>query len=96
MMFGSGAAPPMPAWISGPTYGPEYRPELLDTGTPYTYLERPTSGAGAAYGPEYRPTELWLSANKWWLIGGGVGLFLLAGGSLLGFSMHKKKRRSRR
>lgn len=44
-------------------------------------------------GPEYRPTELWLSANKWWLIGGGVGLFLLAGGSILGLSLRKRRRR---
>lgn len=63
-------------------YGPEYRPELL-------------APAGAEYGPEYRPAELWLSANKWWLIGGGVGLFLLAGGSILGLSLRKRRRRRR-
>lgn len=64
----------------GPAYGPEYRPDLL----------------GPDYGPEYRPAELFLSQYKWWLVGGGVGLFLLAGGSILGLSLRKRSSRRRR
>ena len=48
---------------------------------PY-YLEAPTGpGLGAL-----------LSEYKWWLIGGGAGLFLLAGGSILGLSLRKKRK----
>lgn len=66
-------------------YGPEYRPELLGQVEP----------TGPVLGPEYRPTELFLSEYKWWLVGGGVGLFLLAGGSILGLSLRKRKRSRR-
>jgi hypothetical protein len=49
-----------------------------------------------AYGPTHEPAYDWFLQNKWWVIGGGVGLFLLAGGSILGLSLSKMGRYHRR
>ncbi len=74
--------------MSDVPYGPEYRPDLMvNAGNPSENYQ--------PYGPVYDPVQLFLEQYKWWLVGGGVGLFLLAGGSILGLSL-KKRRRSRR
>lgn len=69
-------------------YGPVYRPDLMVSAGDPSMSDQP-------YGPVYDPVQLFLEQYKWWLVGGGVGLFLLAGGSILGISL-KKRRRSRR
>lgn len=68
--------------------GPEYRPDLLTQAGDPTLSDVP-------YGPEYNPVLLFLDTHKWWLIGGGA-VFLLAGGSILGLSITKKKFSGRR
>lgn len=66
---------------SGPVLGPVYDPDQLTIGDPNA----------TPLGPEYNPTELFIDTYKWWLIGGGIGLFLLAGGSVLGISLKRRK-----
>jgi hypothetical protein len=55
--------------------------------------DTPTSGmTDVPYGPSYEPAYDTFLQYKWWIIGGGVGLFLLAGGSILGLSLRKRRK----
>lgn len=67
-----------------------YQPSSVTAG------DIPTSGmTDVPYGPTYEPAYDWFLQNKWWVIGGGVGLFLLAGGSILGLSLRKRRKMGR-
>lgn len=55
-----------------------------------------TTPDGPIYGPSYEPAQDFLLQYKWYLVAGAGALFLLAGGSILGLSLRKKRRRGRR
>lgn len=69
------------------SYQPDYATTAGDTPAPLL--------SDVPYGPAYEPVSMFWDQYKWWVVGGGVGLFLLAGGSILGLSLRKKHRRRR-
>lgn len=85
--FGAGAPAGGAMLDQGVTYGPEYRPDLL--------LQTAGNADGPMLGPDYNPTLLFLDTYKWPLIAGGAALFLLAGGSILGIALKKKRKMGR-
>lgn len=52
----------------------------------------PTYAYDTPIGPSYEPQQDWLLQNKWYLLAGAGAVFLLAGGSILGLSLRKKRR----
>lgn len=90
MRFGEGGSE-IPWYLARPTPEPHvdaswapYDPNIAlatEGSVPY-YLEAPPLVAAGDF----------LSQYKWWLVGGGVA-FLLAGGSILGLSLRRRKKR---
>jgi len=68
-------------------------PRGFDQTASVTAGDIPTAGVtDVPYGPSYEPAYDTFLQYKWWIIGGGVGLFLLAGGSILGLSLRKRRK----